>query len=129
MKKIICFLLIVAFAFSLCACGASEEEKVEDLLQGVWKSYPYEDVDIELSYEFDDGRITVGMTVADAGIENVGDYRIDAETNEIYVCYDYIYSASGEKTANSEEILLITYTLNGSKLALTNSTGDILEKD
>lgn len=40
MKKVISFILVLAFAFSLCACNSVDKKAIDTQLQGVWsRSY------------------------------------------------------------------------------------------
>ena len=100
-------------------------KEIDDLLQGDWE---VKSGSITQTYEFDDGRFTAGMSIGTASIDNEGTYRIDTDSKEIYVCYDYIISSSGKKP-NTEEKLLFTYTYSGSNFVLKNSSGDTVDKD
>ena len=100
-------------------------KEIDVLVQGDWHANAYS---IEMSYQFNNGRFKVGMSAGTSALENEGTYRIDTDSKEIYVCYDYIISTSG-KTPNTEEKLLFTYTYDGSDFVLKNAVGEIAEKD
>ena len=99
-------------------------KEVDELLQGNWE---FESDIFTQTYKFKNGTFTAGLTIANTSIDNVGDYRIDTDRQEIYVCYDYIISTSG-KEPNTEEKLLFTYTYDGSKFVLKDSRDNILSK-
>ena len=94
--------------------------EIDDLLQGRWHETMFSVISVD--YSFTNGRFRMVSTISGSTISNEGSYRIDTDTREIYVCYDNTINSDGTKTANTEEILLFTYTYDNGEFVLTGTT-------
>ena len=111
-----------------------EHGEIEAELQGTWKNSAFASAKMYTYNTFKNGRMDVSLTIdGEESFTNEGDYRIDFEKQEIYVCYDYTYSlsTSGETTKkeNTEEKMLFTYTFEDGEMSLFDSSNNKLDKE
>ena len=101
--------------------------QVDVLLQGTWTSVQL-DI-IEVTYRFTAGKYHTTMTVNGSSLSNEGSYRIDLDSNSIYICRDYTVAPDGTKLPEAEEKLLLTFTQKDGGLKLTDSGNNLCTKE
>lgn len=129
-EKAVALFAALVMCLSLCACGQSENEKIEEQLQAGWiDEAPLSGTDyiVIYSYIFGDGKVTGGVDVYTGGTTNLtltrssGTYKLsDGKVIIDWTDHDF---QSEDTTLHLIPDSEFTYTYNDETLTLVNVNG------